>query len=618
MKKIILFILITVFIQSINSQGLIEKEVLSIGENYSRINAKTNWTKIDTIKFGKTNDGGIANFYYSKRDIEKIRVQRFGRTFSAITDFYVIKDSISFVHEKYHKYNTPLNSEVKGVQNKHNFEVSDINISTTEEVKSYFIKDALIKYIHPNDSAFYPSELYLKRENKRIINEFKRYYRLADHNTETKPPLLANDTIVFGLLMLALGFIFYTSSKKQGLWQKFYSIVPALFVAYMLPAVFTTAGLIAPEWETVNKAGELTIHKTSLYFMSSRYLLPAALVLMTLSIDLKAVYNLGWKALAMFFTGTIGIVIGGPIAILLISMVSPETVGGAGPDAVWRGLATLAGSWIGGGANQTAMLEIYGYNQKLYGGMVFVDIVVANIWMAIILIGIGKSKGIDKWLNSDTSAIETLKEKVSTYSKKIERNPNLTDLMILAAIAFGAVSFAHFGAGYLSVFFDDFVKGIENETTKNIFTFLSSPFFWMISISTIIAILLSFTKAKNYEGAGASKFGSVFIYILVASIGMKMDLTMILDNVGLIAIGVVWMTIHALLLILVAKLIKAPYFFLAVGSQANVGGAASAPIVAAAFHPSLATVGVLLAVVGYAVGTIAAIACTILMQIVAQ
>jgi len=130
--------------------------------------------------------------------------------------------------------------------------------------------------------------------------------------------------------------------------------------------------------------------------------------------------------------------------------------------------------------------------------------------------------------------------------------------------------------------------------------------------------LLSFTKAKNYEGAGASKFGSVFIYILVASIGMKMDLTMILDNIGLIAIGVVWMTIHALLLILVAKLIKAPYFFLAVGSQANVGGAASAPIVAAAFHPSLATVGVLLAVVGYAVGTIAAIACTILMQIVAQ
>ena len=434
---------------------------------------------------------------------------------------------------------------------------------------------------------------------------------------ESQAPIFTNDTIVFGLLMLALGFIFYTSSIKKGFWRKFYSIVPGLFVAYMLPALFTTLGLIAPDWTTTNESGEIIEHSSNLYFMSSRYLLPAALVLMTLSIDIKAVFNLGWKALAMFFTGTIGIVIGGPIAIMLISMVSPETVGGAGPDAVWRGLATLAGSWIGGGANQTAMLEIYGYNQKLYGGMVFVDIVIANIWMAIILIGVGKSKAIDKWLKADTSAIDDLKEKVSTYAKKVERIPTLTDYMIIAAIAFGTVSFAHFAAGYLSVFFTDFVNGIENPTTRNIFTFLSSSFFWMISLSTITAIALSFTKAKNYEGAGASKIGSVFIYILVASIGMKMDLRLIFDNIGLVAIGAVWMTIHALLLILVAKLIRAPYFFLAIGSQANVGGAASAPIVAAAFHPSLATVGVLLAVFGYAVGTIAAIGCTILMQMVA-
>ena len=96
---------------------------------------------------------------------------------------------------------------------------------------------------------------------------------------------------------------------------------------------------------------------------------------------------------------------------------------------------------------------------------------------------------------------------------------------------------------------------------------------------------------------------------------MKMDLSLIFNNLGLIAIGAVWIAIHAGLLILVAKLIKAPYFFLAVGSQANVGGAASAPVVASAFHPSLATVGVLLAVFGYAIGTIGAVACTFLMQL---
>jgi len=430
-------------------------------------------------------------------------------------------------------------------------------------------------------------------------------------------PIFTDDAIVFGLLMLALGFIFYTESKTSGFWPKFYKIVPGLFMAYMIPAIFTTTGLIAPEWSTTDDAGKIVEHSSNLYFVSSRYLLPAALVLMTLSIDLKAVFNLGWKALIMFFTGTIGIIIGGPIAILLISMVSPETVGGVGPDAVWRGLSTLAGSWIGGGANQTAMLEIYSYNPKLYGGMVFVDIVVANIWMAILLLGIGKRDRINTWLKADTSSIEALKTKMSRFSEKIKRNPSLTDIMIIIAIAFGTVSFAHLSSGFLAPLFEGLVSNIESATTRNIFTFLGSKFFWMISISTIIAILLSFTNAKNYEGAGASKFGSVFIYILVASIGMKMDLTLIFDNVWLIAIGVVWMSIHAGLLILIAKLIKAPYFFLAIGSQANVGGAASAPIVASAFHPSLATVGVLLAVFGYAIGTVAAILCTILMELAA-
>ena len=428
--------------------------------------------------------------------------------------------------------------------------------------------------------------------------------------------LFTDDAIVFGLLMLSLGFVFYTESLTNGFWQKFYKIVPGLFMAYLIPAILTTAGVISPEWTTINSSGETISHSSKLYFVASRYLLPAALVLMTLSIDLKAVFGLGWKALAMFFTGTIGIIIGGPIAILLISVISPETIGGAGPDAVWRGLSTLAGSWIGGGANQTAMLEIYGYNQKLYGGMVFVDIVVANIWMSIILIGIGKSDKINKWLKADNSSIEKLKEKVSKFSQSIKRTPSLTDIMIIMSIGFGTVSFAHLCSGVLSSFFEDFVSNIHSASTRNIFTFLESKFFWIISIATIVSIGLSFTKAKNYEGAGASKFGSVFIYILVATIGMKMDLKMIFDNMGLITIGIVWMSIHALLLIIVAKLIKAPYFFLAVGSQANVGGAASAPIVASAFHPSLATVGVLLAVVGYAVGTVGAIICTILMETV--
>lgn len=413
-------------------------------------------------------------------------------------------------------------------------------------------------------------------------------------------PYFTDDTIVFGLLMAALGFVFYTSSQKTGFWNKFYKVVPALLMCYLIPAILNSLGIIG--------AGH-----TNLYYVASRYLLPASLVLMTLSIDLKAVFGLGPKALIMFLTGTAGIILGGPIAILIMSIISPETLNGAGPDAIWRGLSTLAGSWIGGGANQAAMLEIYDYNPEKYGGMVLVDIVVANLWMAILLMGIGKEKQIDKWLKADNSAIVKLKDKVSDYALSVTRVPSLGDIMIMLAFGFGAVGVSHWGAGLISSFLSNNFE-VFNDTSSALASF-TSKFFWMITIATLIGIALSFTKAKQYEGAGASKLGSVFIYILVATIGMKMDLTMVFDNPGLIGIGLIWITIHALLLIGVAKLIKAPYFFLAVGSQANVGGAASAPVVAAAFHPSLATVGVLLAVFGYAIGTYGAILCTILMQL---
>jgi uncharacterized membrane protein len=409
----------------------------------------------------------------------------------------------------------------------------------------------------------------------------------------------ANDAIVFGILMISLGFVFFTESKTTGFWHKFYKIVPGLLMCYFIPAIFNSLGIISSE-------------ESQTYHIASRYLLPASLVLMTLSIDLKAIYNLGYKALVMFFTGTIGIIIGGPLAILLLSFFFPELFNGAGPDAIWRGLSTLAGSWIGGGANQAAMLEIFEYNPQKYGGMVLVDIIVANIWMAIILFGIGKKDSINKWLKADTTAIEELKKKVALFANNSKRNPTLTDYMVLLSVAFGTVGLSHLGAELISEFLIENFESVADKSSG--LSSFGSKFFWMITIATFVGIGLSFTKARNYEGIGASKIGSVFIYILVATIGMKMDLGSILDEPKLMLIGVIWMTIHASLLIITAKIIRAPYFFLAVGSQANVGGAASAPVVAAAFHPSLATVGVLLAVFGYVVGTYGAMICTYLME----
>jgi uncharacterized membrane protein len=329
---------------------------------------------------------------------------------------------------------------------------------------------------------------------------------------------------------------------------------------------------------------------------------------MTLSIDLKAVVNLGPKSLIMFFTATVGIVLGGPFAIWVVSMVAPEVVGGAGPDAVWRGFATLAGSWIGGGANQAAMLEIYQYNQDKYGAMVLVDIVVANIWMAFLLLGVGKADKIDKWLKADSSAITELKDKVESYSNSIAKMPTLTDYMVILGVGFMATGLSHMVSQAMTTWFSS-IPSLKDSV-------LNSGFFWIVVTATTLGLVLSFTKARKLEGAGASKFGSVFIYVLVATIGMKMDLFSILNQPGLIVAGLIWMAFHVALLVGMAKLIRAPYFFLAVGSKANIGGAASAPVVAAAFHPALAPVGVLLAVLGYALGTYGAIFCAQLMELV--
>jgi len=409
-------------------------------------------------------------------------------------------------------------------------------------------------------------------------------------------PLFKNDAIVFGLLMGVLYFVFITSSSSHPFWKRFYKYFPALLLCYFIPSVLNSLGIISGK-------------DSNLYFVASRYLLPASLVLLTISVDLPAIKRLGSKAVIMFFTGTIGIILGGPLSILLASMISPDLVGGQGPEAVWRGFATVAGSWIGGGANQAAMKEIFDVGDSLFSAMIAIDVIVANIWMALLLYGTGMDDKINKWFDADVSSIDDLKRRMEQYKEQIMRIPETNDTMRVLAIGFGITGIAHLGA-------DTIAPAIKNAAPELARFSLTSGFFWLIVISTTIAILLSFTKLREIEGVGASRIGSVFIYILVATIGMKMDILSIFDNPSLFIIGLIWMTIHAILLIIVAKIIKAPFFFLAVGSKANVGGAASAPILASAFHPSLAPVGVLLAVMGYAIGTYGAWLCGILMQVV--
>jgi uncharacterized membrane protein len=407
--------------------------------------------------------------------------------------------------------------------------------------------------------------------------------------------LITNDAVVLGLLAVTLGAVFWASSRPSGFFHRFFTYVPALLLCYLIPAIYNSIGLIDG-----NASG--------LYPMARDYLLPSALVLLCVAIDFGAIVRLGPKAVIMFLTGTAGVALGAAASFLAMGVINPVTVEGD----TWRGMTTLAGSWIGGGANQAAMKEVFGADATLFGQFVAVDVLVANVWMAVLLFLAARSDAFDRWTRADTSAITDLKNRVEAYQAQHSRIPTLTDLMIILAFGLGATGLSHFLAEPAI----EWIRSMPASWRLEDYS-LTSGFFWIVLIATTIGLALSFTRARMLEGAGASKVGSAMIYILVATIGMHMDLGALLDRPWLFLLGLIWISVHALLLLVVAKLIRAPLFFMAVGSQANIGGAASAPVVASAFHPALAPVGVLLAVLGYALGTYVAYLTGLMLQALA-
>ena len=395
--------------------------------------------------------------------------------------------------------------------------------------------------------------------------------------------LIQNDIVLFGLIAATLGVVFWTASRDGGFWKKFYTYVPALLLCYFIPGIYNSIGLIDG-------------NASKLYNpVASRVLLPAALVLLTLTIDLKGVLRLGPKLLAMYIGASISVMLGAFVAFWVMGLIHPETVAGD----TWGGMAALAGSWIGGGANMLAMKEVFNVNETTFGQFVVVDVSVGYLWMAILIFLANRAQAIDAHTGADTRAIEDLKQRLASYQKEHERVTSLSDLMVIMGIAFGTVGLAHAIAGPASAWFAQNVSWARQVS-------LHEPFVWVVVLSTFVGLGLSFTRARTLDGAGASKVGALFLYILIACIGMQMDFMKLAARPELLAIGVIWMLIHILVIWLAAKLVRAPLFYFAVGSQGNIGAAASAPVVAAAFHPSLAPVGVLLGTVGYATGTLIA------------
>jgi uncharacterized membrane protein len=392
--------------------------------------------------------------------------------------------------------------------------------------------------------------------------------------------LISNDIVILGLIAATLGAVFWTASFEKGAFRKFYGIVPPLLLCYLIPGLYNSFGLIDGETSKLYNP------------VASRVLLPAALVLLTLSIDLKAILRLGPKLVLMYAAASLSIMAGAILAFLLFRAVHPETVAGN----TWSGMAALAGSWIGGGANMLAMKEIFQVDATTFGQFAVVDVGVGYVWMAVLIFLAARAPAIDARSGADTRAIEELKEKLAAFKAEHGRIPSLTDLMLIVGIGFGAVGLAHALSAPLSTWFGANVSWARTVS-------LHEPFVWVVMLSTVIGLGLSFTRARTLEGAGASNVGQLLLYFLIATIGMQMDILALLDRPWLFLLGIVWLAIHIVLLWLVGKLLRVPFFYFAIGSQSNVGGPASAPVVASAFHPALAPVGALLGTLGYATGT---------------
>ena len=400
--------------------------------------------------------------------------------------------------------------------------------------------------------------------------------------TAASTALITNDIVVFGLIAATLGAIFYLASGPTPFWKKFFAWVPALLLCYFVPAIYNTAGLIDGEG-------------SQLYYFGSRVLLPAALVLLTLSVDLKGILKLGPRLLFVFCAGTLGIILGAIVSFQVLEWVWPAAVAGD----TWRGMAALSGSWMGGGANMVAIREIYEVDATLFGQFAVVDVAFASLWLATLLFLANRAEQIDRRSGADTSAIDEMRERIAAYEAANARIPSLTDLMVIVGLAFGIVALAHAVSNPIAGWFS------ANMAWASRFS-LDSSFVWIVVLSTLAGLGLSFTRVRQLENAGASRVGTVCLYFLIACIGMQMDFFRLAERPELLVIGALWMAVHVLVIWGAARLVKAPLLYFAVGSQGNIGAAASAPVVAAAFHPTLAPVGVLLGTVGYATGTVLA------------
>ena len=379
--------------------------------------------------------------------------------------------------------------------------------------------------------------------------------------------MLKNPVAIVIFLIAVEALILYLSERKS--LSKFFNIISPIFWIYFLPMLASTCGIIDSRAEVL---GHIT-----------KYILPGCLLLLLIGVDVPAIMKLGGRALAMFGIGSLGVILGSVISFLLFR----DIVG----SQFWGGFGALSASWTGGSANMIAVKEALSVPDAVFSPMVVVDAIVPYLWMGILIAGVRWQRIFDVWNKSDQKVIEELYRR--TAIAKYEP-PRFSVKMIVALLAIALTgSLLSLGvAGLLPV-------------VDNVF----STYAWTIVMVTIIGIALSYTPARRLESFGSSRLGSLLLYFVLTAIGAKSALTDMSSAAVLISAGLVIILVHALVLLAGARWLKAPLFLVAAASQANIGGVASAPVVAAVYEPGLASVGLLLAIFGNIVGTYLGIFC---------
>jgi len=366
-----------------------------------------------------------------------------------------------------------------------------------------------------------------------------------------------------GILAVLAGItsFFFFLEKKTG-W-KFFNYFPPLIFIYLLPVLLSNTGIIPS--------------KSGVYDFMGDNILPVFLILMLLNVNLGATVRVMGKGVFVMLAGTLGVVIGAPLALLLVKS-------GLDPSS-WQAFGTLSGSWIGGTGNMLAVAQMIELDEASvnYGYAVIADNAVYLIWLPVLL----GSKNLAAWFHRFTGVSDKRLQRMEDTAKELigeKGKLQMRHILYLAFFGFAGCTLA----AWLSEMIPPLPPYLSTSTYK-------------IFLVTIIGLGLSFTRAKTIPGSQA--LAMALIYLFVARMGAKADLSGISMTLFWFLLGAyIWIFIHGLFLLGAARLFKVDVHTAAIASAANIGGAASAPIVAAYHRPTLVPVSILMAMIGYAVG----------------